>query len=263
MESGPIVNDTKGLESVLGDTKTFFIELQKYFDREIKVLGVAAQADVRYVTSYFDKVALVNIAKSLEKLENPKPKNSETKVAEKVIHYLTRTREFLAKTTQNNVDAALFIPVQIHTRKAKEDQELLAKCDGLLERAKTIISNAQDNKKTWLPYHISLANILADAYAAAFGLEKDKRKEALERLESIKMEVELPVKDIPITKTSKKFTGCETYSSEPTAEEFYQYVPKLNPRFDAFKEAMKMPKEELNAKVMHEALGKGQLPSPK
>jgi hypothetical protein len=79
--------------------------------------------------------------------------------------------------------------------------------------------------------------------------------QALERLAAINTDLELGVKDKPITNVSKKFTGCETYSSEPTSEEFYQYVPKLNPQFCAFKEVMKTNSEKITKEVEAQSNG--------
>lgn len=255
MIRGPQIKDADAYQALLGDTNAFFKEIKEFFERRVRLLKGTALAETRFVTAFFDEVALVNIDKALSKLEGKEA--SSPKLPRRVLHYLARAQEFLSKATQNSIDGAQFIPVPFHTKVAGEDKALLDKCNALIERAKKTIEDVPDNAKSWFSYYLNLAILLPDVRAAGFGLDLPvERSNALNRLEAIEKQLtalQLIDDKASITKATKRKTGCESFNSLPQGE-FHQYVPPLNPIFDSFKRMMQQDKATLSKAVVHAAV---------
>ncbi|MBS0287573.1 MAG: hypothetical protein JSR17_09765 [Proteobacteria bacterium] len=255
MKKGPQVKDVDAYPALLNDTIAFFKEIKDFFEKEVRLLNGPARAETRFVTAFIDGVALINIDKSLSKLVGSDP----SKQVRRVVHYLSRAQEFLAKTTQNNVDGAQFIPVPFHQKIAEQDRALLDKCHALIERTKTVVKDAPENTKSWLSLYVNLANMLPDIRAAGFGLDiPQEHEKAKERLVAILQELtalEAKTDAQQVTKATKRKVGCESFTSVPTTREYFEHVPVLLPVFDSFKRMMQVQdKATITKDTVHAAV---------
>ncbi len=236
----------------------FLNEVKVYFEKEVRLLEGPARAETKFVTAFIDKVALANLEKSIPRLEKLRD-NNDSKTAQKLLAYVSRTQEFLAKTTQNNQDGAQFIPVPFHTKIAQENKTLLNRCNALLEGLSTFITVKPENKKSWFSYFLTLANMLPDIRAAGFGLTLENKNPAKDRLVAIWDELtELDMKavtvNVRVTKTSQRMLACESFTSEPQSQMYTEYVPPLAQAFERFKSLMLHPPADLSKDQVHKAV---------
>lgn len=268
MLRGVSQDNEQAFQALLKDSHVFLGDLATFFNDEVTLLMGPARAITKYVTGYVYKIALQNTLKSCEHLTAMQAKQ-DPKLAEKLLQYLTRTEEFLAKRARNSSDSAAFIPVPFHNVIAAKHQAKLAECQQLLTRAKTLITPDEIPSKTWFSSFLYQANFLPNILAAGYGLDQEDKQKPFNRLQEIHTELMALAQkkdmEVTVTKTTREMLKILGFTAEPAKEsDYHQHIPPLQPIMSSFTAFMNKQKQEqivLTKESVHEAI-KTDYPKP-